>query len=95
MGFIHAMCVNHASHATAPTALTDTTALHLRAVPLMPVIGRSPHVDRTAANFGVLLVENPTKFGRHQSLPCFCSGSREKEVFLYLLIMLIISLTHD
>ena len=31
----------------------------------MPVIGRSPRVDRTAANFGVLLVENPTKFGRH------------------------------
>ncbi|MEG4329798.1 hypothetical protein, partial [Microcoleus sp. herbarium5] len=27
---------------------------------------RSPRVDRTAANFGVLLVENPTKFGRHQ-----------------------------
>ncbi|MFB8796306.1 MAG: hypothetical protein U7126_19275 [Microcoleus sp.] len=35
---------------------------------------RSPRVDRTAANFGVLLVENPTNFGRNQSLPCFCSG---------------------
>ena len=33
---------------------------------------RSPRVDRTAANFGVLLVENPSKFGRHQSLACFC-----------------------
>ncbi|WP_373536933.1 hypothetical protein [Microcoleus sp.] len=39
----------------------------------LPVVsGRSPRVDRTAANFGVLLVENPTKFGRHQSLSCFC-----------------------
>lgn len=43
-------------------------------VALLVVSGRSPRVNRTAANFGVLWVENPTKFGRHQSLSCFCRG---------------------
>jgi len=53
---------------------TARLSCNFEAVPAVPAVParRSPRVDRTAANFGVLLVENPSKFGRHQSLPCFC-----------------------